>query len=396
MVSGHAKGRGILGLCCLAIGLLHACTTGPVDIEELPRLQLGYPSATGPPPIVATKAAIATAGWLRINYLDGDREVSASVPVFAQSTTDPAHRKTAPPVIGFEPSELSEPLPPSHGKFVSIRSVEEWHELIEQLEHEVAALVPGQGVVLDILQQEDVFLYVDDSGSLHAIPIEDKPTKIEPVRTVTLTELLEQAVDKVRHSLQQQSGGSRYLLFNTGDSPDTGFPFVFMDLALARVFFIQRRGKNHHLLAYGPAGSARAALHVLNSQAKSIAMSPLSTLARMVSSFGTTLLDSVHPTPTWAYPEPPPLPLQPAAYMDPEAWEVDYKDLIHDPGDAVVTRDSLLGRSGHGLQLISGYDAPPALTVSCTVLLSEQHQFLTGNPTFQNNLLHTLFNPGSG
>jgi hypothetical protein len=82
--------------------------------------------------------------------------------------------------------------------------------------------------------------------------------------------------------------------------------------------------------------------------------------------------------------------------MDPEAWEVDYKDLIHDPGDAVVTRDSLLGRSGHGLELISGYDAPPALTVSCTVLLCEQHQFLTGNPTFQNNLLHTLFNPGSG
>jgi pimeloyl-ACP methyl ester carboxylesterase len=75
---------------------------------------------------------------------------------------------------------------------------------------------------------------------------------------------------------------------------------------------------------------------------------------------------------------------------------VDYKDLIHDPGDAVVTRDSLLGRSGHGLELISGYDAPPALTVSCTVLLCEQHQFLTGNPTFQNNLLHTLFNPGSG
>lgn len=73
---------------------------------------------------------------------------------------------------------------------------------------------------------------------------------------------------------------------------------------------------------------------------------------------------------------------------------IDYQDLIHDPGDAVVTRDSLLGRSGH--ELMPGYDAPPALAVSCTVFLCEQHQFLTGNPTFQNNLLHTLFNPGSG
>lgn len=73
---------------------------------------------------------------------------------------------------------------------------------------------------------------------------------------------------------------------------------------------------------------------------------------------------------------------------------IDYHDLIHDPGDAVVTRDSLLGRSRH--EPMPGYATPPPLAVSCTVFLCEQHQFLTGNPTFQNNLLHTLFNPGPG
>jgi len=54
------------------------------------------------------------------------------------------------------------------------------------------------------------------------------------------------------------------------------------------------------------------------------------------------------------------------------------------------------GRGGSGHQLMPEYDAPPALAVSCTVILCEKHQFLTGNPTFQNNLLHTLFNPSWG
>ena len=69
---------------------------------------------------------------------------------------------------------------------------------------------------------------------------------------------------------------------------------------------------------------------------------------------------------------------------------VDYHDVIHDPGDSVVTRSSLMG-SYEG-QLINGYDSIVPMQLSHSVFLCEKHQFLTGNPTFQNNLLHTLFN----
>lgn len=70
--------------------------------------------------------------------------------------------------------------------------------------------------------------------------------------------------------------------------------------------------------------------------------------------------------------------------------DVNYQDLIFDPGDSVVTRNSLLGLSD--TELMPGFTAlaPPAL--SHAVFLCEQHQFLTGNRIFQNNLLHTLFN----
>ena len=68
---------------------------------------------------------------------------------------------------------------------------------------------------------------------------------------------------------------------------------------------------------------------------------------------------------------------------------INYDNLINDPGDAVVTRSSLLGHYRDGL--LPGFDDIAPLRVSHSMFLCERHQFLTGNPIFQNNLLHTLF-----
>jgi len=72
---------------------------------------------------------------------------------------------------------------------------------------------------------------------------------------------------------------------------------------------------------------------------------------------------------------------------------VDYQDLINDPGDSVVTRNSLLGRCE--TELLPGFPALPPMPASHSVFHCEQHQFLTGNRTFQNNLLHTLLTADS-
>ncbi len=60
---------------------------------------------------------------------------------------------------------------------------------------------------------------------------------------------------------------------------------------------------------------------------------------------------------------------------------VDYGRVMFAPGDLVVTRDSLLARSR---------STPNALAVEHAVFLCEEHRNLTGNPSFQDNLLHTL------
>jgi pimeloyl-ACP methyl ester carboxylesterase len=80
---------------------------------------------------------------------------------------------------------------------------------------------------------------------------------------------------------------------------------------------------------------------------------------------------------------------RPESIVNPVAG-IDYQNIIHDPGDSVVTRNSLLGRCE--TELLPGFSSLPPMPATHTVFLCELHQNLTGNRTFQNNLLHTLFN----
>lgn len=67
---------------------------------------------------------------------------------------------------------------------------------------------------------------------------------------------------------------------------------------------------------------------------------------------------------------------------------VDYEALMFEPGDTVVTRTSLLGR--RTLNVAAPRAEVESLGVAHSVFLCERHQQLTGNPSFQDNLLHAL------
>jgi len=67
---------------------------------------------------------------------------------------------------------------------------------------------------------------------------------------------------------------------------------------------------------------------------------------------------------------------------------VDYEALMFEPGDLVVTRASLLGR--RTLNVAAPRAEIESLTIANTVFLCEEHRHLTGNPSFQDNLLHAL------
>jgi len=67
---------------------------------------------------------------------------------------------------------------------------------------------------------------------------------------------------------------------------------------------------------------------------------------------------------------------------------VDYEALMYEPGDSVVTRASLLGR--RTLNVAAPRSEIESLRIAHSVFLCEHHQQLTGNPSFQDNLLNVL------
>ena len=67
---------------------------------------------------------------------------------------------------------------------------------------------------------------------------------------------------------------------------------------------------------------------------------------------------------------------------------LDYEALMFEPGDAVVTRASLLGRST--TNIAAPRTGIESLRIAQSLFLCERHQHLTGNPSFQDNLLNAL------
>jgi hypothetical protein len=61
---------------------------------------------------------------------------------------------------------------------------------------------------------------------------------------------------------------------------------------------------------------------------------------------------------------------------------------MFEPGDTVVTRASLLGR--RTLNVAAPRTEVESLGIRHSVFLCEDHQRLTGNPSFQDNLLNAL------
>jgi hypothetical protein len=66
----------------------------------------------------------------------------------------------------------------------------------------------------------------------------------------------------------------------------------------------------------------------------------------------------------------------------------DFQQLMHEPGDLVVTRSSLLGR--RTLDVAAPRGPEESLRIAHALFFCEQHQKLTGNASFQDNLLHAL------
>jgi cardiolipin synthase len=312
-----------VALLLLVAGLLNACSSGgPVGGPD-PHLGVVQASHadTGTASPKAVSAAISADGAeLQIRYLEDGREASARALIPPQ--VEPASAPVTPDLT--LPMTPAPPDFPAGARTVAVRSVADWQALVRNLVMEALGLVPGRGVVLDLLRHQELFLFIDEQGILQALPLAEKPADVEPALVLGLGQLLDGAHERVRREVP----GSSHLLFNTGDPV---YPFALLLFERPRSLFLGHPSLPESSNASNaPAHTVQAAYHALTSGMRGLATDPVSTLGRLLSGIGTTAVDTLPRLRRWDQAEPPPMVTTGAVPMDPVAWEQKLDALVPD------------------------------------------------------------------
>lgn len=309
-------------LICLlaapAITLMAGCAgQSPIaqpDPHSVAPLASGDDKGTQAP--TATRAWIDTHGQVIVHYLD-ESQTLAAVAVGTRRDDDrslPAKANVA-VLMPLDPTSSLQ-IPEADRRPVVIRSASDWGELVRHLAIEAATLVPGDGVVLDVLREDELFLYIDEQGRFQAVPLADKPRAIEPALSLTFEELISGANARMRREMP----GAQRLLFDSGD-PD--YPFVLLFLDEERTLFLRRPPAGEQVTTHSdaPVHALRATYHTLTSQVRGLTTQPFTTVARLLTGVGSTAVDSLPRLRRWDEQRPPPPVADDATPMDLTEWE---------------------------------------------------------------------------
>ena len=282
----------------------------------------------------AAEPLTAEAGWFGqgkviVRYRDGGRSVFASgvlahsVQSAASSADRAAKRATEqpPPIVRLVPTshppvetELEDLAP------VAIFAAGHWGRLVRAVESEVTQKDGFGGTVLDVAQEKEVFLYRDELGAFRSVPIEYKPSDVPVARTVTLDELLDRALPILNQWVQASGSAARQVLLDTGDTGDPAYAFVLIDMDAQRGWFlrpVQRDATGKQTAE----AKARAALHAVVGQVRSVIGRPVSSVGRLFTLASATAFDTLQLNSIGMLSAQPVPPLSGASGMDLDVWE---------------------------------------------------------------------------
>ena len=258
--------------------------------------------------------------------------VLPEAPVSGQYYDQPVHLIPDLPIVELGNESVQMPAGSAAALEVAVLPSTDWSALLQELFQDLVPQDPGQGIVLDILRAEELFLYRDTDGAVLTVPILFKPETVEAVDVMSLTHLLVQGNETVRQSLASQPPGIQHVLYHTGDSLVTGYPFVYLDLDRKSVHFIRRERKGEPSEETLPLNFIPASVTAVTGQLKSYIGQPVQSVTRLVTSIGTTAFDTLRPTPQWLLASQPVPPVSNDPMMDPDKWEQRLDSLLGDPG----------------------------------------------------------------
>jgi cardiolipin synthase len=215
-----------------------------------------------------------------------------------------------------------------------VQGPEVWQALLDESLQALTPAEKGQGAVVDILQEDELFLYRMDHGALIAVPLVFKPPDIGVRHTYGFADLL----DVMRGWLAARYTSGERLLFETADDSRYGYPFVYADAASGQILFLQSMPDDGNVSLVPLGTTLEVFAHTVIDHVRAFFNQPVSSFSRLFTMAASSTADLARPTPLALLEREPLPPLNTGKGMDLVAWESEL--------DAVTGTTLAAGRLG--------------------------------------------------
>ncbi len=238
----------------------------------------------------AARRAYLLEGALHIEARIGDDTVYQIVHRDASAASDKATVAPLPPGPQGAPAILLiEDLPaqlwiPEEGLNIPVFAPEYWSQILRTAQVAVTPTDRRYGAVVNVLNEQDLFHYYDEIGTLRTVPIVYKPESVRVQRTYRLDQIIAETMPTARKMLSGERAPLNYALVNTGDDAEGGFPYVFVDFDRQQTYFLRRLPKDRARTGPSPLSTAiETAAHLTTSHVVVVFEQPVTALTRLFS-----------------------------------------------------------------------------------------------------------------
>jgi cardiolipin synthase len=257
-------------------------------------------------------------GQLRLSYAAaGEQHYAAAMlePISSHLLTAVSRGLPVRLLVPVTRSEVEDP--PAGNRPVAVQGTTAWQTLLDDSLQVLAPVESGYGAVVDILEQDELFIYRLGDGSVVAVPVIFKPQDMVVQHTYHFADLLE--VMRARLAGHYQSGDR--LLFETGDENRHGYPFVYADVSSGKILFLQRMTDSDYDISLPLGTTLEVFFHTLIDHARAFFNQPFSSFSRLFTMAASTTADLARPTPLALLEREPVPPLYRGEGMDLAEWE---------------------------------------------------------------------------
>lgn len=215
---------------------------------------------------------------------------------------------------------------------IPVAGVALWREFRDRLFASITPRKPGKGIVVEFLKREELFFYYDEQGQLQSVPVHDKPAGLRIRKNFKFSELLSEAIPLLsEHIAAARGDDAPAILFNTSDTADFGYPFIYANRNSGQVVFLRRMPDGPACCDPTGALLPDVLVHTTRSHIDFVLRQPIGSVARLFSLVSFKVVDTVTPKPVIFLKDQPIPPVSDNEPMDLAAWEQELSELAYSP-----------------------------------------------------------------